>query len=221
MPRGRYSASPGSRTVSISGSSATRSAISDLKVVEGLISQRVGDDRRVDGPVLAPGHLQDEHVVNVVMRREALVLRRGDVRVDLDRMAELVGEPCGEVDERRPRSVQALEHQRRAIRERGQHLVVGRLVRDRGAGSSAPGERSRRSDRAVLRHAQERRPQPTLGHQLVDRGGVDQVGEARRELSRARQSRPATPVLLGELPRGTGDTARQRRVACQHVYGHV
>ena len=106
--------------------------------------------------------------MNVVMGCEALVLRRRDVRVDLNRMAKLVGEPCREVDERRPRSVQALEHQRRAIRERGQHLVVGRLVRNRGAGSSTPGERRCRSDRAVLCHAQERRAQPALGHQLVD-----------------------------------------------------
>ena len=128
---------------------------------------------------------------------------------------------AAEVDERRPRSVQALEHQRRAIGERRQHLVVGRLVRDCGPGSSTPGERSCRSDRAVLRHAQERRPQPALGHQLVDCRGVDQVGEARRELSRAGQSRRTTPVPLGELPRRTGDTARQRRVACQRVNGHV
>ena len=77
----------------MSGASATRSAISALNAVEGLVAQRVVDDRRVDGPVLAPGHLQHEHVVHVVVRGEALVLRRGDVGVDLHRVAELVGEP--------------------------------------------------------------------------------------------------------------------------------
>ena len=96
-----------------------------------LVAQRVGEHRLVDRPALAPGDLQDEHVVDVVVRREALVLRRGDVGVDLHRVAELGGQPGAEVDQRRPGAVQGLQHERGAVGERAEHLVVGDLVGDR------------------------------------------------------------------------------------------
>jgi hypothetical protein len=156
-----------------------------LEPVEWLVVQWVIDDRGVDDPVLAPGHLQDEHVVNVMVGREALALRGGDVGVDLRWVAELVGHPRPELHERGPGAVQALQDQRRAVGDAGQHLVVGGLVSDTGSGPAAAGVRRRRQDGAVLGHAQKRCSQPTLGDQLVHRGGGEQVREIRSQLGGA------------------------------------
>ena len=57
-----------------------------------LVLERVRVHGRVDDPVLLAGHLQDEHVVGVVVRGEALRRRRRDVRVDLRGVPELLDE---------------------------------------------------------------------------------------------------------------------------------
>ena len=114
------------------------------------------EDGPVDAPPLGPGHLQHEHIVRVVVRREALVLGRCDVRVDLDRVAEFGGQPAAEVDQRRPGAMQSLQDQRGAVGELGQHLVVRDLVGDPGARSAGP----RVNDAAPSNRA---RPWPSAG----------------------------------------------------------
>ena len=61
---------PGSSTVSISGASVGPRATASACVLPRLVWQRVATHRRVDRPALAPGDLQHEHVVHVVVRRE-------------------------------------------------------------------------------------------------------------------------------------------------------
>ena len=51
----------------------------------------------MDPPPLLPFKLQNEDVMYVIVSAEALVLWRRDVRVGLDRMAQLGGEPLAEL----------------------------------------------------------------------------------------------------------------------------
>ena len=61
-----------------------------------LVAQWCFEDRRTDAPLLLTGDLQDEDVVDVVVVGEALILRRRDIGIDLDRVAEVVSEVRGE-----------------------------------------------------------------------------------------------------------------------------
>ena len=115
--------------------------------------------RLVDEPPLLPRDLQYEHVVHVVVVAEALRLRRGHVGVDLDGVAEVRGERLGEVDDRRVRAVQGLQHDRRAVREEPGQCGVVDLVVDGRSDAAAPGEAAGCVGLAVLRDAQERRAQ--------------------------------------------------------------
>ena len=127
--------------------------------------------------MLLAGHLQDEDVVDVVVRAEPARGRRGDVGVDLGGVAQVGGQLVGELDQRRPEAVQALQHHRAAVGEQPQDRVRGHLVGDLGAGAAGRREPLRVDDDAVLRDAEEGRAQPARGEQLVDRREVEQVGE--------------------------------------------
>jgi hypothetical protein len=123
--------------------------------------------RRVHDPVLAPGELQDEHVVHVVMGREPARGRWRHVSVGLDRVPELLRQRHGEVDHRGPRAVQRLQHHGGALGEERGHLVVMDLVADLCAHPARAGERAGVDHRPVARQAQERRAEATPGEQLV------------------------------------------------------
>jgi hypothetical protein len=151
--------------------------------------------------VLAPGDLEDEDVVHVVVRAEAARPRGCDVGVALRRVAELGGEPGGEVDDGRPRAVEPLQHDRGAVREEGGDGVVADLVADLGPGARGAGERTRVDDRPVLGQAQERGAQPATGQQLVRAVQVEHVAE-RTRVGSATEQRCTTPVPLREV----GDT---------------
>ena len=126
-------------------------------------------------------------------------------------MAELGGEPLTEGDDRRPVSVQTLQHHGRAAGEQVDELVVAGLVGDAGTDATTGGEGRVGQCVAVFGHPQERRPQPSFGDQLVDRVGTQQIDEGATELvGRREQWRPA-PVFGAELGPGTGDEARQGR----------
>src|SRR6202012_420292 len=83
----------------------------------GFIAERIAVDGFVDRPALLSRDLDDEDVVYVVMRVEPARRRRGDVRVDLDRMPDVGDELAGEGRERLPRPVKSLQHQCRAVAE--------------------------------------------------------------------------------------------------------
>jgi hypothetical protein len=58
-----------------------------LAAAPGLLLQRLGQHRLVHPPALGAVDLQHEHVVGVVVGAEALAARRGQVGVDLQRLA--------------------------------------------------------------------------------------------------------------------------------------
>ena len=104
-PRGRYSASPADSTVSMTGSPATRSAIAARCCCPRLRRQGMVEHRIVHDPALLSGHLQDEDVMDVVMRIEAAVGGWRDVGVRLHGMSQIVDGLADEVDERWPQPV--------------------------------------------------------------------------------------------------------------------
>ena len=65
----------------------------------------------VHDPALLPGRLQDEHVVDVVVRIEPAVGGWRDVGVRLHRVTQFVDRLPDEVDQRRPQPMQALAAQ--------------------------------------------------------------------------------------------------------------
>jgi hypothetical protein len=87
-------------------------------------------------------------------------------------MAEVGGQLVGELDQRRPEPVQALQDDCAAVGEQPQDGVGGHLVGDLGAGAAGRGEALRVDDGAVLGDAQEGRAQPSAGEQLVDGGQI-------------------------------------------------
>ena len=107
----------------------------------------------MDPPALLARDLQDEDVVDVVVRGEALRLGGCDVGVDLNRVAEIGGQGAREVDERRPQPMQSLEHDRVPVEEQREHPVVGDLVADHRAGAPGAGVPGSPDDVAVLGHA--------------------------------------------------------------------
>ena len=112
QPRGRYSASPAESTVSMTGSSATRSAIAARCCVHGWDGRGWSTHGIMHYPTFLSSHLQDEDVMDVVMRIEATVGGRSDVGVRLHRMSQIVDGLADEVDQRRPQPVQTLKHNR-------------------------------------------------------------------------------------------------------------
>ena len=68
-------------------------------------------------PTFLFSHLQDEDVMDVVMRIEATVGGRSDVGVRLHRMSQIVYGLADEVYQRRPQPVQTLKHNRCARSE--------------------------------------------------------------------------------------------------------
>ena len=179
-----------------------------------LVAQRARVDRLADPPALLAGHLEDEDVVNVVVVAEAGVLRRRDVGVDLHRVTEVGGEVLGEGQHRLPGAVQALQHDRRAVGEEPQQLVVARLVGDARAGPAAGRERAVGQGRPVLRDPQERGAEAAPRDELVDGVVREQVAEPARQVRRAAQQRPGSPVLPGRTRRpGTRDQAPRVRSA--------
>jgi hypothetical protein len=136
-----------------------------------LVRERQLVHRLVDDPALLTGHLQHEHVVHVVVRIETARGRGCHVGVHLRGMPQLAHERTREGHERRPRAVQALQHDRRSGRELGQDLRGVDLVGDFRAVAAGRGEPACGQHVALLRHAQEGRAQGALGQQFVDRVG--------------------------------------------------
>ena len=103
QPRGRYSASP--------AASPRRSRVPRGRARSprpgrrdhGSSARGCVAHRGVHRPVLLPAHLQDEHVVHVVVRVEAARGLRRDVRVDLGRVPELGHQLAGERPQRAAR----------------------------------------------------------------------------------------------------------------------
>ena len=131
----------------------------------------------VHDPALLSGRLQDEYVVDVVVRIEAAIGGRRDVGVRLHRMTQIVDRLPDEVDQRRPQPVQALQHNRCASGELGQHLGGVHLVGHLRAESGRPEVAVLGQHVALLGQPDERRAHPALGDQLVDRVGREQIAE--------------------------------------------
>ena len=142
VPVGRYIESPGRSSTS----STRHSSPCDLA---GSLAAGV-----VDLPQLGAVGLEDEHVVAVLVDREALGPGRGEVRVGLARVAELELEAGDQVGERRVVAVQALEDDRRAVGEEGQRLARVDQAAERlaGDGRALPDERRIAEHLAVLGH---------------------------------------------------------------------
>ena len=180
----------------------------------GLMAQRGRVDGLVDDPALLARDLQHEHVVDVVVVAEALVLRRGHVRVRLHRVPEVGGQPLAEGHHRRPHPVQCLQHHRRAVGEQPDQRVVADLVTDRRADTTRGGEGRVAEGRPVPSDPEEGSTQPALGHQLVHRVGIEEIAEAGAADSgpgRGQQCSP-TPVVTGELLDADRDQASERRL---------
>ena len=143
-------------------------------------------------PAFRPFDLEDEDVVHVVVVAEALILRRSDVGIGLNRVSELGRQSLAEFDDRRPDPVQGLEDQRRPIREQADELVVADLVGDCRPHAARSGEGLLGERRTVLGHPQKWGPESTLGNEFVDRLAVQQLSESARQI-RGRGSRACCP----------------------------
>jgi hypothetical protein len=148
-----------------------------------LVGQRVPHDRLVNMPSLVAGDLKDEDIVHVVVGGKPSILRWRDVRVDLNRMTQVGGQVSGKVDKWRPGAMKTLQHQRAAAAQLGQDPVVGRLIGDACSRASSPREAGRGKNGPVLCHPEERGAQAAAGHELVDRGSVEELGEVPIELA--------------------------------------
>src|SRR5512133_748898 len=80
-----------------------------LVIIPGLITQRRFQNRPMNPPALLTLDLQNKHVMDVVVRAEALVLRGSDVRICLDGVAELGCQPLAELQDGRPDTMQCLQ----------------------------------------------------------------------------------------------------------------
>ena len=183
--------------------------VGDRRAVVGphLVLERVRVHGRVDHPVLLAGHLQDEHVVGVVVRREPLRRRRRHVRVDLR------GVPSSSTSSR----VKSTSGGH--IRCRPWSTIVApaansasTLSLDTWSDTSAPnppddGVPGGREHVALVRQPDERRAQGASADELVDRGRGEQVGEV---VVRRGEQGGAAPELVGELLGGDADAAGER-----------
>jgi hypothetical protein len=91
-----------------------------------------------------------------------------------------------------------LQDDRRAVREQPYQLVVAHLVGDPGADAARRGEGPISEGAAVLGDPEEWRPQAALGDELIDRIGIEQVGERPGQVCGRSQQRLLTPVLGAE-----------------------
>jgi hypothetical protein len=126
-------------------------------------------------------------------------------------VAQVGSQLVGELDQRGPEPVQALQDDGAALGEQAEDRVRGDLVADLGTGAAGRGEPLGVDDGAVLGDPQEGRAQAPPGEQFVDGGQVDQIGEGVTGVLGAGQQRPAGPVLLGEVPRVDVRAPPQRR----------
>jgi hypothetical protein len=79
--------------------------------------------------------------------------------------------------------METLQYQRAAAAHLGQDSVVGCLVGNASSRASSPREAGRRKHGPVLRHSEEWGAQAAAGHELVDPGRVEQIGEIPIELA--------------------------------------
>ena len=175
-------------------------------------------DGLVDDPALLAGELEDEDVVDVVVRGEPARRRGRDVRVDLDRVPELAGQRSGEVDDRRPEPMERLQHDRRAVGEEARDRGVVDLVADRRADPAGPRVPAAVDDDAVLRHPEERRAEAAARQELVDSVEVEQVVERPRQLARRREQRAADP-MRPRTPSGSATQRARARPSCAGPVG--
>jgi hypothetical protein len=98
-------------------------------------------------------------------------------------MTQLCGQVGGKVDDWRPGAMKALQHQRAAAAHLGQDPVIGRLIGDAGSRASSPREAGRGEHGPVPCHPEEWGAQAAAGHELVDRGRVEEIGEISNELA--------------------------------------
>jgi hypothetical protein len=147
-----------------------------------LVGQRVPHDRLVNVPPLVAGDLKNEDIMHVVVGGEPSIFRRRDVRIDLNWMTQLCGQVGGKVDDWRPGAMKALQHQRAAAAQLGQDPVVGRLICDASSRAASPREAGRGKHGPVLCHSEEWGAQAAAGHEVVDRGRVEEIGEVPIEL---------------------------------------
>ena len=68
--------------------------------IEHLAAMRQGQRRRMDPPLFAAGDLQHEHLMGVVMRREAGCVSGRDIDVGMHRVVELCLDRRGQRRER-------------------------------------------------------------------------------------------------------------------------
>ena len=112
--------------------------------------QRQLQQRFVHPPVLLAGDLEHEDVVGVVVDGEPLRAAGRVVRVRLDAAAQLLLERPAEPGERRPRVVERLEDDRRAVGERRRHAVRVGDAQERFRPPRDVGRVRRLGDRAAL-----------------------------------------------------------------------
>jgi len=114
-------------------------------------------------------------------------------------MAELGREPLTKLQDGRPHAVQRLEHQRRAVGEEPDELVIAHLIGDSRADATLSSKGLVGESHAVLGDAQEWGSQTSLGYQLIDCVRVEQFAESAREIGSWGQQWLLSPVLISEL----------------------
>jgi hypothetical protein len=146
-----------------------------------------------DPPSLHPGHLQNEHVVRVVVDVEALRHRRGEIDVHLDRMRELGLEVPTEVRQRCPIAMESLQDDGRPIPEQLVHAPgVDQVIEIARLDPGALRVARRREGRSFLDHPESGEAEPPLRQQAID------VGKREKLVERFRAGpveRRPTPVL--------------------------
>ena len=126
--------------------------------------------RPVDSPTFRAGQLHHEDVVGVVVSAESLSALRGDVRIDLDRVVQLVGELGGEGADRRPGPVQRLQHDRGPARQLAQDPGAVDLVADGRPHTTGTRVGPVGQHGTVLGQPDERRTEPVFGDDVVSCG---------------------------------------------------
>ena len=187
-----------------------RLAVLPERLRVALVLQRELEQRVVEEPALLAGHLEDEHVVGVVVHGEALRAARRVVGVRLNAETERFLELPAEDRQRQPVHVQRLEDDRRARLPLGEDAGDVHRLREGGP----PGDVGGVGADVEL---------PTLAHQpesgIADRRGADQpldVGLGEEVVEAARlvprdDERPLLPMLGEERVGGDGvEAARER-----------
>ena len=187
-----------------------RLAVLPERLRVALVLQRELEQRVVEEPALLAGHLEDEHVVGVVVHGEALRAARRVVGVGLNAETERFLELPAEDRQRQPVHVQRLEDDGGARLPLGEDAGDVHRLREGGP----PGDVGGVGADVEL---------PTLAHQpesgIADRRGADQlldVGLGEEVVEAARlvprdDERPLLPMLGEERVGGDGvEAARER-----------